>query len=118
MTLITNFREFSFTSFSVHGSFWSADGEFWARKGIGRVKLEPAANFSVEILLTSLCASDDNSYYRQIQATEFGEALRSSTADFVLGTCSRVIFHLYSISRPLKPCSNSRDKISLSRRKL
>jgi len=77
-------KEFSFTSYSVHGNFWNYDGEFWARKGIGRVKLEPAANFSVEIFLTSLCASDSNSYYRQIQAREFGEALRSSEADFVL----------------------------------
>ena len=84
-------REFKFTSFSVHGSIWSSDGEFWARKGIGRVRLEPAANLSVDILVSSLCAEDTNSYYRQIQAQEFGEALRSSDADFVLGTFVVVI---------------------------
>jgi len=77
-------KEFKFTSFSVHGSIWSSDGEFWVRKGIGRVRLEPAANLSVDILVSSLCAEDTNSYYRQIQAQEFGEALRSSDADFVL----------------------------------
>ena len=59
-----------------------------ARKGIGRVRLEPAANLSVDVFLTSLCASDYNSYYRQIQAQEFGDAIRSSEADFVLGNLS------------------------------
>ena len=85
------FRDFSFTPFSVHGSIWNNDGEFWARKGIGRVRLEPAVNFTVEIFLSSLCAEDSNTYYRQIQATEFGEALRNSDADFVLGILSLVL---------------------------
>ena len=69
----------------MHGSIWNNDGEFWARKGIGRVRLEPAVNFTVDIFLSSLCAEDSNTYYRQIQAAEFGEALRNSDADFVLG---------------------------------
>ena len=84
-------RDFSFTSFSVHGSIWNSDGEFWSRKGIGRVRLEPAVNFTVDIFLTSLCADDSNTYYRQIQAAEFGEALRNSDADFVLGILPLVL---------------------------
>ena len=88
---ICHYRDFSFTSFSVHGNFWSGDGEYWARKGIGRVRLEPAVNFTVDIFLSSLCAEDSNTYYRQIQAAEFGEALRNSDADFVLGNLSFVL---------------------------
>ena len=84
-------RDFSFTSYSAHGNFWSNDGEFWARKGIGRVRLEPAVNFTVDIFLTSLCAEDSNTYYRQLQAAEFGEALRKSDADFVLGNLTFVL---------------------------
>ena len=49
------------------------------------MRLEPAVNFTVDIFLSSLCAEDSNTYYRQIQAAEFGEALRNSDADFVLG---------------------------------
>ena len=88
---ISYHRDFSFTSFSAHGSIWRNDGEYWARKGIGRVRLEPAVNFTVDIFLTSLCAEDANIYYRQIQAAEFGEALRNSDADFVLGILSFVL---------------------------
>ena len=75
----------------MHGSIWNNDGEFWSRKGIGRVRLEPAVNFTVDVFLTSLCAEDSNTYYRQIQAAEFGEALRNSDADFVLGILPLVL---------------------------
>ena len=86
LALITRFPiiDTSFTSFSVHGDFWWWDGEYEARKGIGRVSVETSVNTTVEIFLTSLAANDYNSYYRQIQAAEFGTALRKSTADYVI----------------------------------
>ena len=68
----------------VHGDLWWQDGEFWARKGVGRVRVAPSHNLSLDIFLTSLAANDYNSYYRQIQASEFGAAIRASDADFVI----------------------------------
>ena len=78
LALITRFPvlETTFQPFSVHGDFWWKDGEYWARKGIGRVRLRPAPNVTLDVFLTSLAASDYNAYYRQIQAAEFGDALR------------------------------------------
>ena len=78
LALITRFPvlETAFQPFSVHGDFWWKDGEYWARKGIGRVRLRPAPNVTLDVFLTSFAASDYNAYYRQIQAAEFGDALR------------------------------------------
>ncbi len=80
LALITRLQslETSFQPFSVHGDFWWKDGEYWARKGIGRVRLRPAPNLTLDVFLTSLAASDYNAYYRQIQAKELGDALRLS----------------------------------------
>ena len=78
LALISRFPRLdtSFQPFSVHGDFWSEDGEYWARKGIGRVRLRPAPNVTLDVFVTSLAAWDYNSYYRQIQAKELGDALR------------------------------------------
>ena len=86
LALITRFPiiDTSFISFSVHGDFWWWDGEYEARKGIGRATVQTSVNSTVDVFLTSLAANDYNSYYRQIQAAEFGEAIRKSTADFVI----------------------------------
>ena len=88
LALITRLpvTETSFQSFSAHGDFWWNDGEYFARKGIGRVRVAPAPNITLDIFLTSLAANDYNAFYRQSQATELGEALRQylGHADFVI----------------------------------
>ena len=78
LALISRFPELeaTFQPFSVHGDLWWQDGEYWARKGIGRVRLRPAPSLTLDVFLTSLAASDYNAYYRQIQAREFGESHR------------------------------------------
>jgi len=78
-------KEIYFTEYSVHGYIFYKDGEYWARKGTGRIRIEPAKNYTVDVFLTSTCAFDYNSYYRQIQATEFAKTVSKSTADFVIG---------------------------------
>ena len=54
----------------VHGDLWWQDGEFWARKGVGRVRVAPSHNLSLDIFLTSLAANDYNSYYRQVSRVQ------------------------------------------------
>eukprot|EP00090_Calanus_glacialis_P008884 TRINITY_DN17199_c0_g1_i1.p1 TRINITY_DN17199_c0_g1~~TRINITY_DN17199_c0_g1_i1.p1 ORF type:complete len:355 (-),score=52.60 TRINITY_DN17199_c0_g1_i1:396-1460(-) len=78
-------KEVSFTEYSAHGYIFYKDGEYWARKGTGRVRIETAKNYTVDIFLTSTCAFDYNTYYRQIQAAEFADTVSKSTADFVIG---------------------------------
>ena len=86
LAVVTKFKmkNISFQPYSVSGDFWWHDGEYFAKKGIGRVRVSPEANVTVDIFLTSLAASDYNKYYRQIQAEEFGEAARQSDADVVI----------------------------------
>eukprot|EP00092_Neocalanus_flemingeri_P007595 GFUD01008197.1.p1 GENE.GFUD01008197.1~~GFUD01008197.1.p1 ORF type:complete len:372 (+),score=74.51 GFUD01008197.1:85-1200(+) len=78
-------KEITFTEYSVHGYIFYKDGEYWARKGVGRVRIEPAKNYTVDVFLTSTCAFDYNTYYRQIQASEFANTVSQSTANFVIG---------------------------------
>ena len=74
----------SFGPYSVSGDFWWNDGEYYARKGTGRITLAPAKNVTLDIFLTSLAAYDYNNWYRQRQAQEFGQAMRASDADYVI----------------------------------
>jgi len=46
---------------------FSLGGESLARKGFGRVRIEPAANMSVDVFLTHTCASDENGWCREAQ---------------------------------------------------
>ena len=58
----------SFTVYKDHGNaahFW--DGESLARKGVGRVRVEPSPGHLVDVFLTHTAASDYNDYYRQRQ---------------------------------------------------
>jgi len=77
-------KEVTFTEYSAHGYIFYKDGEYWARKGTGRVRVETARNYTVDIFLTSTCAFDYNTYYRQIQAHEFADTVSKSTADFII----------------------------------
>ena len=38
------------------------DGECVARKGVGRVRIEPSPGHTVDVFLTHTCASDYNSW--------------------------------------------------------
>ena len=78
-------KEVSFTEYSAHGYIFYKDGEYWTRKGTGRVRIETAKNYTVDVFLTSTCAFDYNTYYRQIQAKEFAATVTKSTADFIIG---------------------------------
>jgi len=79
-----NFTETEFNVFSVHGDLWWFDGEFEAKKGVGRVRIEPVPNTTVDIFVTHTAASDYNAYYRQIQTKEVIEHVKKSTADFAI----------------------------------
>lgn len=60
------------------------DGEYWAGKGIGRVRIEPYVNITLDIFVTHTCALDDNSYYREKQVSELVTHIEGSDADFVI----------------------------------
>jgi len=76
--------ETEFKVFSVHGDFFWFDGEYEARRGIGRMRIQPARNATVDIFVTAMAASDYNFYYRQIQAKEFAQEVKNSDADYIL----------------------------------
>jgi len=77
-------KEVVFTEYSAHGYIFYRDGEYWARKGTGRVRVETVKNYTVDVFLTSTCAFDYNTYYRQIQAHEFANTVSKSSADFII----------------------------------
>ncbi|XP_023348868.1 uncharacterized protein LOC111717601 isoform X2 [Eurytemora carolleeae] len=78
------FIETEFNVFSVHGDGKKIDGEFEARKGVGRVRIEPIPNITLDLFVTHTAASNDNSYYREIQAREIVNHVKNSTADFAI----------------------------------
>jgi len=82
------FKETEFNSFSVHGDFFEFDGEYMARKGVGRVRIEPQPNVTVDVFITHTAAvnshNNSNAYYRQIQTKEVVEHVKRSTADFAI----------------------------------
>lgn len=78
------FNETEFSVFSVHGdAFWN-DGEYFARKGVGRVRILPVPHITVDVFVTHTAASDYNHYYREIQTREVVEHVKASTADFAI----------------------------------
>ncbi|XP_023327042.1 uncharacterized protein LOC111700390 [Eurytemora carolleeae] len=78
------FLEIEFTMFDVHGP--TGDGEKLARKGFGRVRIEPVENITVDVFVTHTCASDEveNKKARQAQVKQLMKAVRTASADFVL----------------------------------
>jgi len=74
--------EKEFRVFSVHGDYLWKDGEAYARKGVGRIRISPARNTTIDVFVTHTAAGDDNAYYRQIQTKEIVDFVTSSTADF------------------------------------
>jgi len=78
------FIEKMFYGFSDHGDAFWFDGEFLARKGVGRVRIEPKKGHLVDVFVTHTCASDYNYYYRQRQVKELVKIVNGSDADFVI----------------------------------
>jgi len=78
------FVEKSFDIYKSNGNPFSDDGEYYASKGIGRVRIEPFPDHIVDVFLTHTCASDYNYKYRQEQVKQLVEVIKKSEADFVI----------------------------------
>ena len=88
------FHEVEFNSYTEHGNFWKAtiDGEWFARKGVGRVRIHPRDDVTMDVFVTHTCADPDprlhnytNEWYRDAQVKELMETyVKRSTADVVL----------------------------------
>jgi len=77
-----NLTQIQFFPYTDHGTIW--DGEAWARKGVGRVRIEPHPNVTVDVFVTHTCASDGNRWYRQRQVKELVKFVGKSDADFII----------------------------------
>jgi len=78
------FIETEFMGYSDHGDAWWGDGEYLARKGVGRVRISPVDGTLVDVYVTHTCASDYNYYYRQRQVKQLVKFVNGSDADFVI----------------------------------
>lgn len=87
------FKEVEFNSFTDHGdpAKMFIDGEWYARKGAGRVQIEPLPNVTVDVFATHTAADPDvwhgynNSYYRKRQVRELMDKwISTSKADVVV----------------------------------
>ena len=88
-----NFTEIEFNSFTWHGdpAKMTIDGEWLARKGVGRVRIQPVKDFNVDLFVTHTAADPDpshgynNSYYRVKQVKELMDTyISKSKADLVI----------------------------------
>ena len=72
-----------FTPFAVSGDLlW--DYEYFLRRGLGRVRVEPIQGQTVDIYVTSLASNDYNYWYREHQAAQLVSLLDKSDADYLL----------------------------------
>jgi len=81
------FIEKEFLEFTLHGSKWKLDGEYWAREGSGRARVEPRPGFTVDLFVTHTCAvgpSYSNAFYRESQVEELVGWVKKSNADFMI----------------------------------
>ena len=88
-----NMTEVEFNSFTDHGDGAKAfvDGEVLAKKGVGRIRIQPVGNLTIDVFVTHTAADPDpshgynNSYYRVRQVRELMESyVTKSTADIVI----------------------------------
>merc|ERR1711971_1432917 len=54
------FTQIEFFPYTDHGDLFWKDGEYFARKGVGRVRVEPHPNVTVDVFVTHTCAEDYN----------------------------------------------------------
>jgi len=78
------FIEVEFMGYTDHGDALWGDGEYLARKGVGRARIEPSNGTIVDLYVTHTCASDYNYWYRQRQVKELVKFVNKSDADFVV----------------------------------
>jgi len=79
------FIERSFVGYDDTGSIEHiTDGEYLARKGFGKVRIEPKQGYIVDVFWTHTCASDYNDFYRQRQVKQLMRNVLKSEADFVV----------------------------------
>eukprot|EP00092_Neocalanus_flemingeri_P008768 GFUD01009441.1.p1 GENE.GFUD01009441.1~~GFUD01009441.1.p1 ORF type:complete len:364 (+),score=71.49 GFUD01009441.1:178-1269(+) len=81
------FVEKEFIPYKERGDWKKLDGEFWAQKGAGRVRIEPYKNFIADIFVTHTCAvgtTYTNAYYRQKQIQQLAQNVMKSKADFII----------------------------------
>lgn len=85
------FEAIEFNSYTEHGDPLKVDGEWWARKGVGRVRIRPIPNITVDVFVTHTAADPDpssgytNDYYRRAQVKELIESyISKSDADVVI----------------------------------
>ena len=72
-----------FTGFSDHGDlFW--DYEYFLRRGVARVRLEPSPGYSVDLVVTSLASLDYNHWYRESQTAQLLKVLDQSDSDHLI----------------------------------
>jgi len=75
--------EVDFTAFAVSGDLlW--DYEYFLRRGLGRVRVEPIKGQKVDIYVTSLASMDYNYWYREHQAAQLVPLLAKSDADYLV----------------------------------
>jgi len=81
------FIEKQFHEYNFHGDILKPDGEYWARKGAGRARVEPYPGTIVDFFVTHTCAvgpNYSNAYYRTRQVKELVGWVNNSNADFVV----------------------------------
>jgi len=81
------FIEKEFHEYTYHGDKLKLDGEYWARKGAARARVEPSPGYLVDFFVTHTCAvgpSYTNAYYREKQIAELVGWVGQSTADVVI----------------------------------
>jgi len=89
------FIEKQFHEFNYHGDILKPDGEYFARKGAGRARVEPYPGTVVDFFVTHTCAVGPdytNAYYRTRQV---GKVLNLG---FMFGFFSSVYVWLFLIS--------------------
>ena len=76
-------QKIDFIGFTDHGDlFW--DYEYFLRRGVATVRLEPSPGFSVDVVLTSLASLDYNHWYRDSQTAQLIKLLDQSDADHLI----------------------------------
>ena len=81
-------KEVEFNQFTLKGEIW--DGEAFLGKGVGRVRIEPRPNTTVDVFVTQTIADhgtkmENNTWYRVKQVEELVDRfLKNSTADVII----------------------------------
>merc|ERR1719402_1854994 len=80
LAVVTKFpvMDIEFTAFEVSGDLlW--DYEYFLRRGVGRVRIEPEPDVTVDVFVTSLASNDYNYWYGERQAKQLMELVSQST---------------------------------------